>query len=241
MKNAITANAILDRMRQGTNTKSDTELAKSLGVSQQSISSARSKGKVPDAWVRVIAALHNLSANWVLFGLGPMFMEGTRESGPDRAVPSFQPRRSSGQAVTADGDLILIPMAEARVSVGSGSFETSERVERQYAFRKDFLERKGSPSHMVLMRVDGNSMAPEIHHGDAVLIDESQNAPSPGGTYAVSVEGMIYLKVVNAEPGKLVLTSHNPVYGPITVDTRGQLEDMVRIVGRVVWLGREFF
>lgn len=228
-------------MRHGTNSRSDTELARALDVSQQSISSARSKGKVPDSWVRLIAESHNLSANWILFGLGPMLLDGI----PENASPDSAELRinSFGQLAvpSPDGDLVLISMVKARVSAGGGSFETSDRIERHYAFRKDFLSRKGDPEKMALMRVDGNSMAPEIQHGDAVLIDESQNAPAPGGTYAVSVEGMIYLKVINAEPGKLVLTSHNPVYAPITVDTRGQLEDAVCIIGRVVWLGREFF
>lgn len=247
MKNTTNANDILDRMRHGTSTRSDTELAKALGVSQQSISSARSKGKVPDSWVRVIAEVHNLSANWILFGLGSMFLDSAHEPlrpyGTNADIPPPAPLPGSGQANIpyADGEMVLIPMVEARISAGGGSFETSGRVERHYAFRKDFLERKGRPSKMVLMRVDGDSMFPEIQHGDAVLIDESQTAPSPGGTYAVSVESMIYLKVVDAEPGRIILTSHNPAYGPITVDTRGQLEDTVRIIGRVIWLGREFF
>ena len=250
MKEATTPDTILNRMREGVNAKSDSELARKLGVSQQSISSARTKERVPDSWIRVAAEGFGLSADWLLFGIGTMHLGGesasvafpdSREKSP-ASLPAGR-RQIEGQPerlLATDGEIVMVPMVEARLSAGGGSFETSGSIERHYAFRTDFLRRKGQPSQMVLMRVDGDSMAPEIQNGDAVLIDRSQSAPRPGGIYAVSVEDLIYLKVVNAEPGKLILTSHNTAYAPIIVDTRGQLESTVQIVGRVVWLGREF-
>ena len=251
MKEATSPEMILNRLREGMEARSDSELARKLGISQQSISSARTKDRVPDSWIRAAAERFYLSADWLLFGVGSMRL-ASEEAQEPRSIyraRSWQeeegstryPTRHPERLQAADAEIVMIPMVEARLSAGGGSFETSGSVERHYAFRLDFLHRKGQPSQMILMRVDGDSMAPEIQNGDAVLIDQSQTAPRPGGTYAVSVEDLIYLKVVNAEPGKLVLTSHNPLYAPIQVDTRGQLENTVRIVGRVVWLGREFF
>ena len=92
---------------------------------------------------------------------------------------------------------------------------------------------------MVLLRVSGDSMQPDIRHNDVVLIDQGQREPRPGRIYAVSVEDMIYLKIVNAMPGKLILSSANPAYAPIEADTRDQLGDLVHIIGRAVWVGRE--
>ena len=92
---------------------------------------------------------------------------------------------------------------------------------------------------MVLLRVSGDSMQPRILHNDVVLIDQSQSDPVPGRIYAVGVEDMVYLKIVNAMPGKLILTSVNPGYAPIEADTCEQLADLVRIIGRAVWVGRE--
>lgn len=230
---------ILNRLREGMDARSDSELARKLGISQQSISSARTKDRVPDSWIRAAAERFGLSADWLLFGVGGVYLgEEARETQSTyRNERMHRPERFMG----ADGEIIMVPMVEARLSAGGGSFETGEGVERHYAFRTDFLRRKGQPSTMVLMRVNGDSMAPEIQNGDAVLIDRGQTAPRPGGTYAVSVEDLIYLKIVNAEPGKLILTSYNPAYSPIQVDARGQLENTVQIIGRVVWLGREFF
>lgn len=136
-------------------------------------------------------------------------------------------------------DLVMVPLVEARLSAGGGSLETGSEVLRHYAFRHDFLRRKGNPSRMVLLRVSGDSMQPDICHNDVVLIDQDQREPRPGRIYAVSVEDMIYLKIVNAVPGKLILSSVNPAYAPIEADTRDQLGDLVHIIGRAVWVGRE--
>ena len=140
---------------------------------------------------------------------------------------------------TAEARLMMVPMAEARLSAGAGSFETDGEVLRHYAFRWDFLRRKGNPAHMVLLRVSGDSMQPRIVNNDVVLIDQSQREPVPGRIYAVGVEGMVYLKVLDAMPGKLILASVNPDYAPIEADTSEQLAGMVRIIGRAVWVGRE--
>lgn len=139
----------------------------------------------------------------------------------------------------ADCQIMMMPMVEARLSAGTGSFETGANVERRYAFRMDFLMRKGCPSQMVLMRVAGDSMEPEVKHNDVVLIDQSQLTPRPGALYAVGVEDMVYLKLINATPGKLVMTSYNAAYPPLEVDARGDLANGIRIIGRAVWVGRE--
>ncbi len=135
--------------------------------------------------------------------------------------------------------IIMIPMVEARLSAGHGSFETDGAAERKYSFRSDFLRRKGKISEMVLMRVAGDSMTPAIEDGDVVLLDQSQTAPKAGDIYAVGVEDMVYLKKINAEPGKIILSSFNKEYPPLEVDTRGDLVSNVRIIGRVIWLCRE--
>jgi len=92
---------------------------------------------------------------------------------------------------------------------------------------------------MVMMRVAGDSMEPKIEDGDVVLIDQSQAQPQPGQVYAVGIEDAVYIKVIDFLPGKLVLKSANPAYPPIEVDARQDLADGVRIIGHVIWVGRE--
>jgi len=140
---------------------------------------------------------------------------------------------------SCDVDMIYVPLVEARLSAGTGSFVTGEESDKRYGFRSDFLTRKGQVSKMVLMRVDGDSMEPEIHHGDVVLIDQSQTTPRAGAMFAVGVEDLVYIKMVDALPGKIILKSSNETYAPLEIDARGDLADGIRIVGKAIWLGRE--
>ena len=134
-----------------------------------------------------------------------------------------------------------VPAISLSLSAGHGNFIYIEENEERktFAFSTAFLKQKGNPAEMVVMTVSGDSMSPEIRNGDMVLIDQSQKRLLPGKIYAVAVENFIYLKVVNTLPGKLVLSSFNKEYPPLDVDIRGQMEDMVRVLGRAVWWCRE--
>ncbi len=134
----------------------------------------------------------------------------------------------------------LVPKVRARLCAGTGSLETEGEVIGLYAFKRDFLKRKGQPKNMVLMDVVGDSMEPEIMSGDTVLIDESQREIISGGLFAVGIDSAVLVKYVDALPGKLSFRSRNDRYNPIEVDMAGDLADMVRIIGRVVWSCREY-
>lgn len=131
-------------------------------------------------------------------------------------------------------------MVEAVLSAGTGSLETSGQMGREYAFRRDFIQRKGNPAHMVLMRVNGDSMQPEVMHNDVVLLDQSKTRPHPGPIFAVGIEDAIYLKRVDMLPGQIVLKSVNPAYDPIHIDMGEQTSDQFRVIGQVLWVGREY-
>jgi len=193
-------------------------LAEKVGLSLTTIQQYEN-GQLPKGnhAIRLADALH-CSLDWLLAGRGD---------------------KTSGIVETPDARLVMVPMVEARLSAGTGSFETGGEVLRHYAFRWDFLRRKGNPAQMVLLRVSGDSMQPNIMHNDVVLIDQGQREPVPGRIYAVGVEDMVYLKVLDAMPGRLILTSINPDFAPIEANTSEQLGDLVRIIGRAVWVGRE--
>lgn len=77
----ITPEDILKRLRQGTGARSDTELARLLGVSQQAVSNARKNAKVPDGWMPLAAQRFGLSTDWLFFGVGGMKLTARPESG----------------------------------------------------------------------------------------------------------------------------------------------------------------
>ncbi len=134
----------------------------------------------------------------------------------------------------------LIPKVQARLAAGTGSLETEGKVIGYYAFKTDFLKRKGRASKMVLMDIIGDSMEPVLMDSDTVLIDESQNSIIAGGLFAVGIDSAVLVKYVDALPGKLSFRSRNERYAPIEVDMSGDLAETVRIIGRVVWSCREY-
>ena len=237
MKDA-TDNEVLERLAEVIDSRSATDFSQALEISVQAVYKVLRGKKVPNSWVYKIAKKFQVSPEWLFHGMGKMRPEAnsaeahlTSAKSLERVVPSQDLRIVECESC----ELAMIPMVEARLSAGGGSFETEGAVEEYYAFRTDWLRRKGQTSKMVLMRVDGDSMEPAIASGDAVLIDQSQNEPRPGLIYAVAIEDMIYLKEVNAMPGKLILSSFNEQYPPIEVQTQSQAEDTVKIIGRAIW------
>lgn len=213
---------VFERLKIATGSTSDQELAVKLGLSKQSIADARSRKTVPPAWIPKAAQLFGVSTDWLFFG--------------SQAADSH-----AGIVRHGDVDLKLVPMAEARLSAGNGSLEVSGNHEKAYAFRMDFLLRKGNPDAMVLMRVAGDSMQPEILDGDVVLLDQSKRNIIPGRIFAVGFEEAIYLKRIDMVPGKVILKSVNEeAYPPIELDIRGDMAEYFRVIGKVVWSGREY-
>lgn len=131
-----------------------------------------------------------------------------------------------------------IPKVRARLCAGGGSFEVGSEIEGYYSFRKDWLSRKGNADKMVLMDIFGNSMEPELKEGDVVLIDESKKDILAGSIYAVGIDDTIMVKRLEKRPKGLALLSEN--IKNETIYMEGEDLNRVRLIGKVLWVGREF-
>ena len=209
--------AFLKRVYQATGVASQNELANVLGVNRSAITQARKKDTIPDKWILKLYRSFGLNPDWLDTGAGPNFVQPAKE---------------------IDNAFQQIPKVTARLSAGGGSFEVGSDIEGYYAFRKDWLLNKGNAGRMVLLDIFGNSMEPELKDGDTVLIDESQKDILAGAVYAVGVEDTILVKRVEKHPNKLVLRSDNTAYVPIFLN--GAEAESVRIIGKVIWVCREF-
>ena len=203
---------IVQRLMQALEADTAVELARALGLPVADVEQALAKGQVPDEWVRICAAETGCNADWLFFGRGPMRLPLV-ESG---AMPACLMLED----VDDDVDMITVPLVVARLSAGSGSLEVSSEQEGGYAFRSDFLHRKGNPRRrvlmrrglplrcnprrMVLMRVSGDSMVPEIQDNDLVLLDQGQTEIVSGRLYAIGFEDAIYIKRIDLLPGQSV-------------------------------------
>ena len=235
-------NQVFERLLLATNSKNDGALAVALGVSAQSVSQAKKKLQIPPQWIIDISIKNRISADWLISGVGSMDSTDSQHTSMRQSTTTERVVQQPSKLEVLncfDCEIVMVPMVEAVLSAGNGSFETGGMTDRRYAFRSDFLRRKGSPSSMVLMRVSGDSMEPEIKHGDVVLIDQSQKRLLPNAIYAVGFEDMVYLKAINALPNKLVLTSLNEAYEPIIIDTDGDASSSLNIIGKAIWWCRE--
>jgi SOS-response transcriptional repressor LexA len=207
----------LQRVFESTGISSQSELAAALQINRSAITQARKKGAVPGKWILQLYKKFGLNPDWVEFGHGRTFLKG-----------------NDGD----DGKYKNIPKVKARLCAGGGSFEVGSEIEGYYAFQKEWLMSKGTSDNMVLMDIFGNSMEPELKDGDTILIDESQKDVLAGAIYAVGVDDTIMVKRVEKHPNKLVLLSDNRDYSPIYLE--GVEIDSVRIIGKVIWICREF-
>jgi len=204
-----------ERAARAAGIASQSELAALLGVHRSAVTQAKKKNAVPKAWVLAVSRRTGADPDWLELG-----------------------RRGGGQSGGGDPQRFVgVPKVRARLSAGGGSFETAGEVEGYVPFRGDWLRRKGNPARMVLMDVVGNSMEPEIRHGDMVLIDQGQDAVLAHAVYAVGLEDTVLVKRVEKRPGSLVLLSDNRDYAPIVLS--GDELEALRVIGRVLWVGRE--
>ena len=192
------SNAILDRLLSGAGLHRDAQLAALLGVSPQAVSQARRKRKIPEGWVVKVSQQCGLSMDWLMFGKGD---ESTPVASHAPVASSTSQASTPAGAAVPDLDLLCIPLVAASLSAGVGSLQTEADVLDYFAFRSDWLCRKGNPDKMVLMKVYGDSMEPEICHGDMALIDQSKQQIYPHTIYAVGVNEEIYIKQIETLPG----------------------------------------
>ncbi len=62
------------RICQVTQTTKDAALAKILGIKSPSVSAAKKRHQIPTGWVEKIALEYGVSADWIFFGRGPMYL-----------------------------------------------------------------------------------------------------------------------------------------------------------------------
>jgi phage repressor protein C with HTH and peptisase S24 domain len=225
----FTAESVLARIMAATGIRSQSELARVLGIGRQAVTDAKKRSHIPADWYLYLCRKYGLNPQWLESGLGTMYIAGQGDSAPvrDPSVPGADPE-----------EFAYVPKVRARLSAGGGSLVVDEAIETYYAFRHAWLRRKGQISQMRLMRVTGDSMEPTLRDEDVVLIDLSQIETYAGKIYAVGIDEEIVVKRLDKKPGKLVLVSDNrQLYPPleVTLDENSN----VRVIGRVIWMSRD--
>lgn len=132
-------------------------------------------------------------------------------------------------------ELAGVARLDVAASAGAGALAESEDALRLARFDRALLRALGvRPEAASLIRVTGESMLPTLAHGDEILVDCDDRAPSgQAALFVVRHEGALLVKRVERRGGRVLICSDNPAFPPIDAEP-GDVE----VIGRVVWLGR---
>lgn len=136
-------------------------------------------------------------------------------------------------------DLVPIPRYRVSAAAGHGSIPGREDKIAEVGFSARWLEKLSGarPRDLSIIQVEGDSMSPTLSHGDDIMVDLS--APRrklSDGIYVLRRDDALLVKRVALHPAHSTLTiaSDNPAYASWT----DCAADEVKIIGRVVWVGR---
>lgn len=141
-----------------------------------------------------------------------------------------------------DDTFVAIAHATPRPAMGGGAVvtEDGDTPGRVYHFRRSWIRnsQKATPSQLRIMHVEGDSMAPTLLSGDAVLVDMTRRAPNPPGIFVLD-DGMGLVAkrlehIPNSDPSAVRVISDNKHYPEYE-----RTADKIRIVGRIRWFARE--
>lgn len=149
-------------------------------------------------------------------------------------LPTWQ----QGMSSAVIGDLVAVPRLMLGASAGAGSLDEDEVAAGALAFDVRWLRALGGkPDRLSIIRVDGESMAPTLNHGDDIMVDRSDDAQRlRDGIYVLRMDDALMVKRLALSPRRhgFSVRSDNPLY-PDWEDV--DPADVV-IVGRVIWTGR---
>jgi DNA polymerase V len=116
------------------------------------------------------------------------------------------------------GETVPLPAYLCSVPAGFPS-PAGDYVEREIDLN-DWLITNRLATYIV--RVEGDSMAGEIHSGDRLIVDRSLE-PRLGDVVIACINGEMTVKRLMAEGGRHLLVADNPAYPPIEVDGEQEL------------------
>ena len=111
--------------------------------------------------------------------------------------------------------------------------EYSETVILDSRFLMSERGMRVNPKNCKMVCISGNSMFPEYHHGDRVIIDESDTNLTDGQIYAFRYDGQCYVKEINRAGNKIKCISVNKEYEPFFIERDVDFKVFGRILPRI--------
>ena len=144
------------------------------------------------------------------------------------------------ETVAADNGLVNVNRHLVRVSAGPGAVATEELGRPFFGFDERWLKALTSTpaERLSIVRVEGDSMAPTLNHGDDILVDPGDAAERlRDGIYVLRADDALVVKRLALHPmgRRVTVQSDNPAYP----DWPDCSLDQIQIIGRVIWAARK--
>ena len=207
----------------------DYGLSNETGVSRNTLKGVLNRDTIGGKTAKAIADALNISYKWVRFGEGPIERP--------KNIPE-EPDISENSVFEDQNAYAYIKKAKARLSAGGGVIPEEEFEDQRYAFIRSWLKTVAtSESACVLMEIDGDSMRPTLESGDMVLVDQGRQDLISDGIYAFGEGDVINIKRLQRVYPNVRIVSDNP--DTVRYPSREVDHSDIRIIGRVIWFGRQ--
>lgn len=220
-----------DRIREaiGESGKSQSAIARALGITPQAITKALRFGHLAKHHVSTFCRETGVNEAWLLEGSSP------KERSDSPAEPPLPVDGSDSD----DLGYIAVRRVRLRLSAGVSGFAIEYENDEAPAifFRREwFQSRRLNPDKLLGLKVSGASMEPGLYDGDTIVANTADTNPADGEVFAINYEGELVIKRMKRDGGEWWLASDN--------DDKRRYPDKrvgegVILLGRVVYKSSE--
>ncbi len=195
------------------------DVANAVGISQAAVQKLTSGKSKTSSKIKEIADFLGVNRIWLEFG-----------EQEDQVIGSFDVW--SGNDSSSD-DVDVPFLKDTELAAGNGLVPNQDYNGFKLKFAKSTLRRLGvEPSNAVCVSVKGDSMEPVLKDGSTVGVDTGKKTIVDGKMYAVSIRGLLKIKVLSQLSSTTVrVKSYNSSEYP---DEDVSIED-IEVEGWVFW------
>lgn len=182
------------------------DLASRAGVSQGAIGHLESGRTSTSRSITSIAKALEVDPAWLADGRGEPF--------PSQwgAVPPSADAMEVVIAEDHDPYFYQIPKVQLQLSAGLTGFQTVPELYdgSKVSVARNWVDRNGYRANsLIALSVKGESMEPNLYHGDVVIINTADKTMVDGAVFAVNYEGEAVIKRLMRDAGQWWLSSDN--------------------------------
>lgn len=222
---------VYERVRFATNARTQTDLARMLGIQQSGISDARRRQSFPPDWYIKLHDKFGLSLEWLRWGSGSMYSRDNAarlHEGSGDVSPAGGLREDSCAISPAQG--VLTRVLDAACDYKDGDPVPEFVVHDHMVFPRTLLE-----EGVLVFLVRAGGMEPTLRKGALVGVATLQRQLVSGEVFALLLphEGVTFRRIVQDSESGLFLLCFDQAGLPRTRVPVETLQN--RILGKAIW------